>query len=201
MEYLYSKLIDFKHDTIKEFYNTLNDLDKNTYNNYKNSLRKKQFICGRILLNKLLKNYYNIEYKDVIINNNKNGKPYIRNYPIYFNISHSNNYVICVISNNEIGVDIEKIKTTNIRTISQYATNDEIKYIFSNKKNINKRAIEIYTLKESFFKMKGLNLNNIKNINFYKQNNKYLCNYKSIKIISINNINRYACTIIEKVSH
>ena len=36
-----------------------------------------------------------------------NGKPYVEGHPFYFNISHSNEYAVCVISDTPVGVDIE----------------------------------------------------------------------------------------------
>lgn len=35
------------------------------------------------------------------------GKPYLRDYPFYFNLSHSMDYVICAVSDREVGADIQ----------------------------------------------------------------------------------------------
>ncbi|MCD7729124.1 MAG: hypothetical protein LUI60_04340 [Clostridia bacterium] len=37
----------------------------------------------------------------------ENGKPYIKNNPVYFNLSHSGNYCAVAISGSPVGVDIE----------------------------------------------------------------------------------------------
>lgn len=42
---------------------------------------------------------YNVYY-------NEYGKPYLDN-GLYFNISHSKNVIVCVISDREVGIDIE----------------------------------------------------------------------------------------------
>lgn len=54
----------------------------------------------------LLKEYDYIITKEKIIFNEFN-KPYILNDVLYFNISHSNDYVLIAISDSEVGVDIQ----------------------------------------------------------------------------------------------
>lgn len=51
----------------------------------------------------------NNQYFDYEIAYNSQGKPYFSsNCEIFFNISHSSNYVACVIGNRPVGIDIEK---------------------------------------------------------------------------------------------
>lgn len=38
----------------------------------------------------------------------REGKPYFRDLPFYFNLSHSGNYVLCVLSTEEVGADIQQ---------------------------------------------------------------------------------------------
>lgn len=44
----------------------------------------------------------------------ENGKPYLVNYPYYFNISHSGDYVVCALSEREVGVDLQIHRGANI---------------------------------------------------------------------------------------
>lgn len=51
----------------------------------------------------------NNQYFDYEIAYNSQGKPYfLSNREIFFNISHSSNYVACVIGDRPVGIDIEK---------------------------------------------------------------------------------------------
>ena len=137
-------------------------------NNLKNLDKKKSLI----VLKKML-HYLNIDYSKIY--KTTYGKPYFKNSEIFFNYSHSKNYIACVISYYEVGIDIEE---TN-RLISDIVAN---KYLDGEKDN-NKR-IEIWVRKESFCKLKGLglrinlnniNLNTIKAKNFLINNNNYIC--------------------------
>lgn len=188
---------NYNYVYLKYFYKFIYQEKKDKIKEYKKKMRKIQAITGEILLKNLLKKHYKIDYKDLTFYLNKYNKPYIKNKNIYFNISHSYNYVAVAISNKEIGIDIEKIRPTNINTINYFATDNEIKYILEDKTKITRRLFTIYTLKEAYFKMKGTNLDNIKDIEFNFKDNKIICSDSNIKIKLINN-KKYIMAIIEK---
>lgn len=53
-------------------------------------------------------------------------KPYFRNLPWYFNLSHSEEYVFCVFSEQEVGVDIQyKRSFYNERILRRFFTKEE----------------------------------------------------------------------------
>ena len=187
---------------LDEDYSTIKQNKKNAIDKIKNLDDKKRAILGEQLLIKGLQKYYNINYDDVNIRLNKNGKPYISddNYNhIKFNISHSNDYSICAFSCNEIGVDIEKIRKVDIKTINQFATTNEINYILSSENQVFRRLFTIYTLKESYFKMLGYNLNNIKNIEFTINKNNVSCSDSKTKFKIINTIDDYIISFCERI--
>lgn len=70
-------------------------------------LRKSRILSWKVLAN-ILKKCYNINLWDTVIYENDYGKPYIDD--IYFNITHSNDYIGIIISDEECGIDIEKIE-------------------------------------------------------------------------------------------
>ena len=101
MDILYSNINDFSNDEIDSFYQKIYKDKKERIDKYKNDITKKRSIIGEILLSRLLeKNNFN--YEELSFYTNKDGKPYIKDNPIYFNISHSNDFVVVVISNNYI---------------------------------------------------------------------------------------------------
>ena len=55
----------------------------------------------------------------------KNGKPYLTNRAIYFNISHSHDAVACGISKDECGVDIEKVRPVSDKLLKRVCSQEE----------------------------------------------------------------------------
>jgi 4'-phosphopantetheinyl transferase len=192
VKYIIKNITDYNKKDINDFYNNIPIIKKDKIDKLRNNDDKTRSIIGEILLHKLLGN--NIDYYI-----NKYGKPYLKNNNIFFNISHSFNYVITIISENEIGIDIEKIRLTPINTINQFATEKEKEYILSTKDNIEERIFKIYTLKEAYFKMLGTNLNHILEVEFKIENNKVICSDKNVKAGFINDIDGYVIAYCEQI--
>ena len=189
----YNNINNYSLKEYINYYNELSDYDKNKIDKLIIT-RKKQSILARILLKNILKNKYNINYKDMIIKYNKYGKPFIDN--ISFNISHSHDYVIVATSNKNIGIDIEMIRDYNPTSMNLFCTDNEIKYI-NNNQNKKLAYWKIYTLKEAYFKMLGTNLSNMKNVEFNILKNKITCvNNENLKIFVSTDINNYIFSII-----
>lgn len=131
---------------------------------------------GIALLEEKLQKVFNLE----LINENycytQNGKPYLRDSNINFNISHCNDVVVVVISNKNIGVDIEDIKSFNKFVAKKILTdNEKIGLLTSNNKN--EYFFKLWTLKESFLKAIGTGLSyGMKNIEFKIKDKNIICN-------------------------
>lgn len=70
-----------------------------------NSKERLETLQSKYVLNCML-NFFEIEKSDIFKTNL--GKPYFKNKNIFFNYSHSNNFIACAISNYNVGVDIEE---------------------------------------------------------------------------------------------
>ena len=90
----------------------------------------------------------------------KYGKAYISNYEdIHFNLSHSGKMVLCVISDMEVGADIEYIDSTiDLNIAKHYFYNSEYENIM-NSKNRPDEFFKYWVLKESYMKYTGLGMN------------------------------------------
>ncbi|MBR2711216.1 MAG: hypothetical protein IKE89_01975 [Bacilli bacterium] len=151
------------------YYSIVNKSDIHVYNT-SNRIETDQ---ARVVLNDML-NHFNVDIDEIIIDDN--GKPYFKKSNIFFNYSHSKNYIACVISNYEVGIDIEE-KTRNI--------SDDISKKYLNGVEGNNDKLIQWIKKESYSKLKGLGLQ----IGF--SNLKYDCNCKNLLI----NEDEFICSI------
>jgi len=157
---------------------------------------RKLSVMGYILLRDGLRYDYGINIEDLIIRKNKYGKPFIRNRDnLYYNVSHSENIVVCVISSNKIGVDISYVKDVNINVAKQFCNEDEFRYITLSS-DYKKSLFKIFSLKESYIKMLGRSLMDIKNVEVIMDGNLLTVKSKhNIRISFIENIDEYLISI------
>ena len=88
-------------------------------------------------------------------------------------MSHKKNYIVAVVSDKEVGIDLEIIDDKYRKNIvDRYFFDDEKKYInyFDEEDKKNIRFFEIWTKKEAFIKKNALNLSFIKKINVMNEN-------------------------------
>ena len=117
--------------------------------------KDKKLSSGVYLLLKKMLDEENIN--DPIIETEKDGKPYISNYEnIHFNISHAGRMVACAISDEEIGIDIEKIDPLIDMKIAQtFFYNSEYENIKKSDNRVD-QFFKYWVLKESYMKYTGL---------------------------------------------
>lgn len=84
----------------------------------------------------------------------QNGKPEIEG--LHFNISHAENFVICSVSENPVGCDIEKIRSIKSGFEKRFFTQNEVSYLdkFSGEEKL-KQFFRLWTMKESYMKFTG----------------------------------------------
>lgn len=135
----------------------------------------------QIIKNKLIDFALKEERISSNIIKNEFGKPYFENNELFFNVSHTNDYVLFAISKDEIGVDIEDLN----RYKNNKSKLDRIKSRICNSFDFEEEKkgssiIRIWTIKESFLKCIGLGLVDDINDIFIDYDN-HIINYKEWK--------------------
>lgn len=99
---------------------------------------------------------------------NRAGKPYLKDYPYFFSLSHSGEYVLCAISDEEIGVDIQEMKPCDAEKIGERFFAEEEKEKLRRCRNERERLdcfYEIWSGKEAYGKMTGEGVGKVLGVN------------------------------------
>ena len=125
-------------------------------------------LVAYLLLFKILKEDYKIEnFQEFRLDDN--GKPYLKNNKnLFFNISHCENFVACIVGEGEVGIDIQDPFPYDIDIAKQICSKEELETLTNNNEIDNERQINrIWVLKEAYTKFTGEGLlADLKNIDF-----------------------------------
>ncbi|MDE5597571.1 MAG: 4'-phosphopantetheinyl transferase superfamily protein, partial [Lachnospiraceae bacterium] len=121
---------------------------------------KNRSLGAALSLNAALK-AYDLEERSMEYDLEKQGKPVFRYYPeIHFSLSHSGDFAICSIGEEEIGNDIERVRSGKERVAERFFAKEELSWIQNTESSEEKdaRIFRIWTIKESFLKVTGLGM-------------------------------------------
>lgn len=129
---------------------------------------KNETTLAHIMLEDML-DKLNINYDSIEIS--ENGKPYFKNNNVFFNYSHSKNYILLAISFSELGVDIEENRIISDRISQKYLNNID-----------NENRLKYWVIKESYVKLldkpnllyEDIDIKNIKFKKYVIEKNKYI---------------------------
>ena len=120
----------------------------------KNTELRKQKTIVRLLLSVALKD---CGYKEKIyINKTSDGKPYLESGKPFFSFAHTPGLIVCAVSDNEVGIDVEKSKDYSDAVIKSTLSICEMDAFCSlSKKEKNEIVCVSWTLKEGYVKLIG----------------------------------------------
>ncbi len=105
------------------------------------------------------------------------GKPYFRDLPYYFSLSHSGDYVFCALSTEEIGADIQQhrrqLKEDNRRRLAARFFSEEEKRALEIAGEREELFYRLWTRKEAFGKMTGEGVPGILDVNLLPADREY----------------------------
>ncbi|WP_374172919.1 4'-phosphopantetheinyl transferase superfamily protein [Flavobacterium tructae] len=154
---LYSYLSEEDHEFIlQKVTGSFSQDYRRKISNYKRWQDTQLSVLGRVLLVRGLKNL-NKTFYDENMRYTEFKKPYLLDESLQFNISHSGNIVVCVISDREVGIDIEILKEMDIEDFkSQMTATEWRKMLLST--DLKTSFFSYWTQKESVMKALGMGL-------------------------------------------
>lgn len=88
-------------------------------------------ITSEIFIRLIADKNLGIQSEKLKIEKNEYGKPFFTDFPnIHYNISHTKGLIVCAISEDSIGIDVERISNFNRRIPNRFFTKNEQEYIF-----------------------------------------------------------------------
>lgn len=165
MEMIYQYAINTKKivniNEVKEFLNIVSAERKVKINRFYFQKDKVHSLFAEIILKYALWEQYGLNSTYIEFGQSKYGKPYLVNQKgLYFNLSHSGNWVLCGLGDTPIGLDVEEIKDKKMNLFNRIFTKEEHDFIFMQPLDQRiKSFYKIWTLKESYVKYIGKGLN------------------------------------------
>lgn len=171
MDFLIYNINELTDSEYEKWFSLMETEKQNRVEALKFSQDKKQIVCGEMLARTMIAKRQNTDYKNLTFLTGEFGKPKVNGFNINFNISHSNELVVCCVDESPIGVDIEKIKPINSKVALRFWNDNDFQYVFGCQKSVYSpkkaydnrtlmRFFEIWTRHEAMAKCSGLGLNN-----------------------------------------
>lgn len=118
--------------------------EKAEFEKLRSEKRQVEYLASRLLLNQLLNNKTEIIYNNL-------GKPQLKNNPLHISISHSSDFIVLIVSNQNTGIDVEQLNRNIDRVANRFLSNEELTDI-QNCSDPQTAKIIYWGAKESIFK-------------------------------------------------
>lgn len=123
---------------------------------YRYDRDRKIGLYAEILLRSLIAMTTGTANRDIDIRLGRTGKPYLASTPwLEFNVTHTRYAVAVALSNRPVGVDIEKIRPTELHIAPDIFTENELRWLNQAAEDRPRRFVELWTKKEALVKHDG----------------------------------------------
>lgn len=157
---------------------------------------RKRSVAGEMLARRAISEWCKILPEEVVFERGEFGKPFAKNLPVEFNVSHSGELVVCAVDDAPIGIDVERIRDIDWRSAKFVCTEEELSYMCG--KNMEaedfkipptqemlRRFFEIWTAKEAWVKCAGTGMINPQSVSVLSDIKEDGCIYKGSYVINI----------------
>lgn len=178
MKFYQYNIRDLSNESYIRYYSLMSEKKKRRVDRFRFQDDKKRTVVGEMLARQSISEWCGVPEESITFEIAEHGKPYAKGLNVEFNISHSADMVVCVVDDNPVGVDIEKIRPVDLNTAKRIFSKDEIRYIFECIPDIEdynhylnyavlQRFFEIWTKKEAYGKLVGIGIDPEIKLNSY----------------------------------
>ncbi len=112
-------------------------------------------LCADHLARAMLSEQCGIAPEALTFAREKNGKPYVSGVPVFFNVSHSGDFVACAVDEQPVGIDIEARREVRPALANKICTGDELTFVTPAGCFDSGRFLQLWTVKEAYLKQSG----------------------------------------------
>lgn len=149
-----------------KWYSLMSEDKKRRVDRFRCEDDKKRTVAGEMLARKAVAEWCDIAEESIVFDKREYGKPFAVGLNVEFNISHSENMVVCAVDEKPVGVDVELIRPIDLGIAKRICTENELLYLFGHvpveegfscvpNRDILMRFYEIWTAKEAYGKCSG----------------------------------------------
>lgn len=175
LEWAYTNISSITNVEYTYYYSLMDIKKQKKVTTYKYDKDKKRTLAGEMLARRMISTYCNVVPEEISFETGCYGKPNAKHLNVEFNISHSEEMVVCAISDKPVGIDVEMIRPIGTNILRKLCTDIDLEYIFGNDTITNNipcnfddqqlcRFYEVWTAKEAYFKCIGTGIKNLKSI-------------------------------------
>ncbi len=156
--YLY-KLPDITDCEISRLMEFVSSDRKAKIQRLKHKENKCQSLFAALLLRAVLCLKLNVKNQELEFEVAEKGKPYlVGRQDVHFSVSHTQGLVAVAVSEFEIGIDVEVIKSADLKLVKRFFTADEQAFIVPETDGWLERFYLVWTRKEAYVKRSGQGL-------------------------------------------
>ena len=192
-KYVIKTISELSDEAYKKSFGCMNIDRQEKVKRIKNENQKKCTLTGEWLVREMMAEITGKNPEYFIISADDKGKLFCNNVPhIHFNISHSDNLVAVAVCDKPVGIDIETTRKVSLKLAKRVCTKKELEYVFdkipdeedyvSENPEYIKRFLEIWTIKEAYFKCTGTGITDFQSVDAFGNN------FKKTKVESDNYI-------------
>lgn len=165
------QISDFTEAELEKLYGQLSPSRKARIDRLRREEDRKRSLAGEMLVYDLLKQE---NITGVSLHCHENGQPYLTGCKLQVSISHCDQMVACAISEDPVGIDIERMRPIKLKLCRHVCVPEEMEYLALPTQDLEKkcddeavlrRFFEIWTAKEAYFKKCGTGITDLKGIN------------------------------------
>lgn len=170
LDYCIMDIRDVDEATIRYYTSIMSAERQKAIQQYPSEPDRIRSVIGEMATRKLLSKHTCMPEKDILLCVGKNGKPLAKNINLEFNVSHSENYILCAVSESPLGADIETLREYDYLPVLRFFSPRERAYILEPASDESKklaRFFEVWTFKEAYVKKHAKTIASINESDFF----------------------------------